>query len=402
MADQTGKIGILYLSYDGLTDPLGQSQILPYLKALSLAGHRITVVTFEKPVAFKKQGGEIQDVCDAHNLVWHPLQYHKSPQVISTLYDLLQLRRVTGRLVKKKSFSIVHCRSYLTSLIGLWAKRKFGIRFIFDMRGFWADERVEGGLWNQKNPLYRWIYTFFKNQEKYFVLHADHIVSLTENARQEILSWNIGAPGITVIPTCVDFDLFNPARISEEERIALRTKLGIGLNDFILLYLGSWGTWYMTQQMLNFFSAIKKESPSAKFLIVSPDVIQLEGYVHKADVIVNTAARVKIPLYISLANASVFFILPTYSKKASSATKMGELLAMNTAIITNRGWGDIELLQQQIKFNLVSDIAQFEESARQLIETSKSVQNSRTYAEALLSLKRGVALYHQVYKECSG
>ena len=39
---------VLYISYDGMTDPLGQSQVLPYLKGLSNRGHRITILSCEK------------------------------------------------------------------------------------------------------------------------------------------------------------------------------------------------------------------------------------------------------------------------------------------------------------------------------------------------------------------
>jgi hypothetical protein len=39
---------ILYVTYDGLTDPLGQSQVIPYLAGLSKYGHRIHIVSAEK------------------------------------------------------------------------------------------------------------------------------------------------------------------------------------------------------------------------------------------------------------------------------------------------------------------------------------------------------------------
>jgi hypothetical protein len=42
------KAYILYLTYDGLNDPLGQSQILPYLEGLAEKGYGITVISFEK------------------------------------------------------------------------------------------------------------------------------------------------------------------------------------------------------------------------------------------------------------------------------------------------------------------------------------------------------------------
>ena len=45
----------LYLSYDGLLDPLGQSQIVPYISAIAAAGHSLTIVSYEKPERTKDQ-----------------------------------------------------------------------------------------------------------------------------------------------------------------------------------------------------------------------------------------------------------------------------------------------------------------------------------------------------------
>ena len=46
---------VLYLSYTGMTDPLGQSQVLAYLKKLSQTGHyQFTVISFEKQEAFNR------------------------------------------------------------------------------------------------------------------------------------------------------------------------------------------------------------------------------------------------------------------------------------------------------------------------------------------------------------
>ena len=40
---------ILYLSYNGLAEPLGRRQVLPYIAGLAARGHRFTVISFEKP-----------------------------------------------------------------------------------------------------------------------------------------------------------------------------------------------------------------------------------------------------------------------------------------------------------------------------------------------------------------
>ena len=42
-------MNVLYLSYDGMTDPLGQAQVIPYLQELSSKhGHTYTLISFEK------------------------------------------------------------------------------------------------------------------------------------------------------------------------------------------------------------------------------------------------------------------------------------------------------------------------------------------------------------------
>merc|ERR1712224_622268 len=98
----------------------------------------------------------------------------------ATVWDVLKMRRVSNRLHKKHRLSMVHCRSYISALVGLSFKRKKGVPFLFDMRGFWADERVDGGLWNLENPIFNLVYNYFKKKEINFFRESDHIISLTK------------------------------------------------------------------------------------------------------------------------------------------------------------------------------------------------------------------------------
>ena len=40
---------VLYLSHTGLTEPLGRSQVLPYVLGLARRGWDFTILSFEKP-----------------------------------------------------------------------------------------------------------------------------------------------------------------------------------------------------------------------------------------------------------------------------------------------------------------------------------------------------------------
>lgn len=399
---------ILYLSYDGLTDPLGQSQILPYIIGLEAKGFEFTIISFEKPEAFKKVKEEVDNGL-AENIKWIPLPYHKNPPVLSTLLAAWLLWRVVIREHRKKPFDIVHCRSYITSLVGLRMKRKMGVRFIFDMRGFWADERIEGGLWNLKNQVFNTIYKYFKKREKEFLLEADHVISLTENAKLEILSWGLKAAPITVIPTCVDLELFDPEKINKENQAKLREQLGIKPDDFVLLYLGSLGTWYMLSEMFDFFNTLNQKSESAKFLIVTPDSedkIRDVALARKVDInriIVKKALRNEVPLYISIARCSILFIRPTFSKRASSPTKLGEVLSMGIPVVANASVGDNDLLFASGDIGvLIKDFntEDYQETVNQILGVKeRNNANIRDFALQKLSLSMGVDLYERVYKE---
>ena len=380
---------VLYLSYDGLTDPLGQSQILPYLAGLSAKGYLITIVSFEKPDKFQASSRKIAQYCTENNLLWEPLVYHKSPPVFSTAYDLLSLRKKIQQLHRERNFSIVHCRSYITALLGLWLKNKYSIQFIFDMRGFWADERIEGGLWNLGNPLYKYIYTFFKKREKAFLQHADAVIVLTEAAREVVLTWNRNYK-VTVIPCCVDLNLFDPSKIMNTQKTSLRTKLGLSADDYVLLYLGSIGTWYLWNEMVAFFRTLQAHKPSAKFLVLTPDRHLVED---DKDFIVLSAAREEVPLYISVSNLSVCFIKPSFSKKGSSATKMAEVLAMGVPVVTNPGWGDVEFFRDRLENVYVS------KDAKELPPLNHyRSENQDEFFHDLFSLESGIVKYDQVYR----
>ena len=386
---------VLYLSYDGLTDPLGQSQIIPYLLGLQEQGFKITVIAFEKPDNFEKNRLRIEQTL-GQKIQWIPLTYHKKPPVISTVFDLWILWRQVKKVYKESPYSIIHCRSYITSLIGIRAKRKWDVKFIFDMRGFWADERVEGGLWNLNNPVFRLIYNFFKNKERQFIKVADHIISLTENAKREITSWGDSKASISVIPTCVDLNLFDPSKIRNVDQKELRKKLNIGENDFVLQYLGSWGTWYLTDEMLNFFSTLKTFRLESRLLIVSQDSPDLSAFKYKMDVVVTSAPRDLVPLFISIADACVFFIKPTFSKKASSATKMGEIMAMNKPIVTNGGWGDIEAIMSRYNNGLIVDPFVGDETVvKELLQTLPPIEKPDLLP---FSLHHAVSTYAAIYR----
>lgn len=403
-------MNVLYLSYDGMTDPLGQSQVIPYLTGLTQYGHTFHLVSCDKPERYTQRKDFIQQWLSKYPITWHSLPYTKKPPVLSTLKDIRAMKRLAVSLHKQHHFHLVHCRSYISALAGLHLKKKYGVKFLFDMRGLWADERVDGGLWNLSNPLYNLIYKYFKRKERQFLQYADFVISLTENAKNEILSWkDMQNIAIEVIPCCADIDHFDAKKIKEQDKIQLQQKLNIQPHHTVIGYLGSLGTWYMLDEMLAWFKVFLEYEKNAIFLFVTPD--SPEPVYEKAKnlnietdkIIVQEAKREEVPLYLSLMHASLFFIKPSYSKKGTSPTKQGELMGMNIPIICNTGIGDVDNIVEKTNSGVL--VRQFSENGyresieKLLVMLNQSNAHIRAGAEEVYSLEKGIRLYQGVYEK---
>ncbi|MFY0651332.1 MAG: glycosyltransferase [Cyclobacteriaceae bacterium] len=403
---------VLYLSYDGITDPLGQSQILPYLKRLCQYGYTFFMLGFEKKQAYKQEGITIRNEIRGFNIVWIPCRYHKWPPVFSTLFDLYLMHRKATKLCKEKKIIIVHCRSYLPMLIGLMLKTRFRIKLLFDMRGFWADERVDGRIWNLKNPIFNWIYKYFKRKEIQFTTQADHIISLTYAGKEEMTSGRlfrnnnvkISEEKITVIPCAVDTELFDPEAVSQEAVNQWKERLNITVEDKVLIYLGSLGTWYMLEEMLIYFKELIEHQPGYKFLFVTKDEMSEAFWLAErlgldpTKILSKSASRTEVPELLMMADLGIFFIKPVYSKKASSATKMGEMMAMGLPFVTNKGVGDGDDLVQKYGNGVSIDLNQFENCRKNLDHLDKISDRQSSIIEEFW-LNNCVAEYRKVYKE---
>ena len=390
-----------------MTDPLGQSQVLPYLVGLTKKGCQFHLISFEKQERFEKFEQQIRTICADAGIEWHPLSYTKKPPLLSTIYDVQRMKKLAHSLHKTHHFDIIHCRSYISALVGMGMKYRFGTKFLFDMRGFWADERVEGGIWNLSNPLFKTVYSYFKKKERRFFNESDAIVSLTYKGKDIIeKEFGISESKINVIPCCADLNLFDRNKIVESELTELRTKHGIDANTKILGYVGSIGTWYMLPEMLDFFKTLRSKDASWRFLIVSGENPQTiyskasEKEIEHKSLIITSCLHKEVPKYISLFDLSVFFIRPSFSKQASSPTKQGELMAMGIPIVCNAGVGDTDFVIEKYKSGAVmKETNPSEYEAFSFPVSTFNKEQTVLGAKEFYGLENGVNTYFNIYTE---
>lgn len=400
---------VLFISYDGMTDPLGQSQVLPYLQGLSKQGYKIYLLSCEKQAAFLQNKKTIEELVAADNITWLPIAYTKNPPVISTVLDIIKLKQQAKKIHQQYGIDMVHTRPGVPALVGLWMKKKFGIKFLNDIREFYADSRVDGNMWNLKNPIFKTVYKYFKNKEANAIAVNDGIVCLTYAAEKIIKQWpeyNSKIP-LQVIPCSADLELFNPDAINTTEKEKIKNELGITENDFIISYLGSIGGWYLTSEMMAFCKILSDEITNAKFLFISPhrhNDILAAAKQHNlgADKIIATkAARNKVPLLLSLSQFSIFFIKPCYSKQSSSPTKHGEIMAMGIPLITNSGVGDVQSIVEQYNSGIViTDLNEegYNTAAKKITQKVHfNIAEIRKGAKEFYSLQSAIEKYKNIY-----
>lgn len=403
---------VLYISYDGMTDPLGQSQVIPYLSGLSRKGYQFHLISFEKNDLFQENREKIQKLLSGFGIHWYPLIYTKNPPVLSTLYDLRRMITLGSEIIKANRIKLVHCRSYISALAGLQFKKKFGTRLIFDMRGFYADERVDGGLWNLSNPVFKLVYRYFKRKEKELIHVSDAVISLTMAGKEIIDSWSIRPESlmpVEVIPCCADLNHFDRTKIDEGRRSALQEQLKIKSGQTVITYLGALGTWYLPLEMMRFFAKFLSRYPDSIFLFITHDseedilnIARKEG-VPSQNIRVYKASRENVPLALSLGVVSMFFIKPVFSKKASSPTKQGEIMSMGIPVICNSGVGDTDMVVEKYNSGMLVDLNDPESFGRIIdqFEELKLMAGEQIVKGAcdFFSLEKGVEKYHEVYRK---
>ena len=96
---------VLFISYNGMLDPLGQSQVLPYLRELAKRGVQFTLLSFERSKAFTREGTqqceELRQKLASQGIEWHWLRYHQRPSVPATIYDVFVGIRKASSLVQR-------------------------------------------------------------------------------------------------------------------------------------------------------------------------------------------------------------------------------------------------------------------------------------------------------------
>lgn len=345
MSPLSGKT--CYVCYFGLREPLVQTQVLPYLRQLVAGGIEVHLVTFEQKSP-KKWTDETEkqttSALASEGIRWRWLRYHKRPSLPATMFDIQSGARLVRKLVRKHGIQIVHGRAQVGAAIGALVKRVTGARLIFDIRGFNPEEYVDAGIWAETGVKYR----LAKRAERGLLAAADGYVILTERAREITFPGSVdgsyrGKP-LEVIPTCVNTAGFLAVR---DQRDTMRQRLGLE-GKTVFVYVGALGGTYLSDELAAFLAvALERKPDSCAMILTQSDEKLIRGPLNQLGVSadrfsVERVSPADIPSRLSAADIAISFIKPSYSKIASSPTKLAEYLISGLPVICNAGIGDVD------------------------------------------------------------
>ena len=403
---------VLFISYNGMLEPLGQSQVIPYLRELAKRGVRVTLLSFERAKAFEPEGKaeceQLRQKLESQGIEWHWLRYHQRPSVPATFYDVLAGIRKATALIGSKQIEMVHARGHIPAAIALALKRRLGTKMIFDLRGLMAEEYVDAQHWREGSIPYR----ITKATERRILAATDGIVTLTERVWPVIKEWD-GLRGRDVqhevIPCCVDLSLF---KFSEEERARRRAELGVD-GRLVIVYSGSFVGWYSTEKMADFFASFRKRNRNVHFLWLTTgghdkvrELMASRG-IEPGDFSVLSVASTLVPSYLAAADAGLAFAKSGMSQLARSPTKNGEYLACGLPLIINAGVGDSDALIDDWQAGVLleeftdAEFVAAGEAVEAIVARPNVREQARAVAEQVFDLKviggeRYASLYERV------
>ena len=320
----------VYLSYDGLLDPLGQSQVLPYIERLAGVGHSFTVVSFEK----ERPAVEIDALAQrlrSMKIEWRQLPFRTGRMEFPkrVLQGISLLRGVCGRLQP----DLVHLRGLMPAVI----YQLSGLRtpHLYDFRGFALEEWTEIGKLRSGSLAHRalrWI-------DRRAVARASGLVVLEKTA--EVLlrkTYPVPPVPLKVIRTCTDVRPVTPSRAADSLGRRIR-----------FIYLGGARSPYRPDLALAFVAELLRVGMDCHLDFLNErDHRQIEAAIRNSGFPAERVELLRInhrdvAEHLTHYDCGVVFLDSSPWRRVCSPTKVGEFLAAGLPIVALEG---IDMLEE--------------------------------------------------------
>lgn len=388
----------LYLTRNGLLEPLGQSQVLNYIKGLSV-DFSITLITFEKPedLADNEAIARARSDCQAHGLDWRPKRFRRRPILLAPAWSMFQMFWSTYKAARRGEAQLTHARSYLPAAAA-WAVNRFtGTPFIFDMRALWPEELITAGKLQRGSIVHK----VLTRIERVCLRDAAAVVSLTDAAVSYLRHQypaELQGQHVAVIPTCADLERFKPSDKPPTKRV-------YGCVGTVL------SGWFLLDWLAAFFHTVAHNDLEAQFEVVTMDdaekiriALDPKGELGDRLSIFSSPSK-SVHEVLQKQSTSVMFFTSGTSKLGSAPTRLGEALGCGIPVTANEGVGDMADIIRRYNVGVIVEDASKKAMLVALneLEALRSdpglPSRCRKAAEEVFSLEVGTEAYRRLYAD---
>lgn len=178
--------------------------------------------------------------------------------------ELLLMKRLEARIgevAREIQPNIIHAHSpVLNALPAINVARRLGIPVVYEIRAFWEDAAVDHGTTTENSFRYR----LTRQLETYAIRNVDHVFTICEGLRSDIVARGIPAEKVTVIPNAVDIASFNLSAPPDPE---LQKRWGLA-GKTIIGFIGSFYAYEGLDLLLEALPALIQSQPEIRVLLV--------------------------------------------------------------------------------------------------------------------------------------
>jgi glycosyltransferase involved in cell wall biosynthesis len=373
---------------------------------LFFAGRRRPIKTYLAGRAKRKEIRSFTSGLGCRTDIW-PILFPLFPRdfnLTRTKY-YIYMASALGPLFVYLSFfrpDLVIARSYPAASLARLAKKFFGIRYIFDLRGMYPEESVNAGIFAAGSQEHQ----FWKKKERSLIFQAALNIVVSEPFAEHLKT--IDPEAISrVIPCCVDTQKigYDPA-----SRETIKNKYGLK-DRFVLLHLGSFGTPGDRSLVAAYLKRFKEARQDA-FLVVVSGTPAFAGSIRQAFkeaglkegdyLLVNPTSPEHLSEMLALGDAGLILERKASNTKVCLSVKLGEYLAAGLPVICTPFVEGAARLIREYDCGLVVDPGAGEplEKEKEFLRNLTRLRNNGfKLADQALSLNRCHDLWRQAIKQ---
>ena len=375
---------VIFFSYDGFFDPLGQSQIKPYIYYLSKKNYSITLISYEK----NSKPINIEKILDNHI----KLNFRRGiiGKFLNIIVGIYYLRKISHKIKP----DLVHLRGFIPAFIFYLSFLK--IKYLYDFRSFAVGEHVDTGNLKEGSITHR----IFENVDKKLIQNSSGIIVLEKYAENLLYqTYKVPKVPIKIIRTCTDQSLY---KLKNSYKYSVNRKIKF-------VSLGGAIPPYRSDLMLKVVKSLINLG-----LNVSIDFINKSDHKH---ILIN-ARKIGFPEnclniysldhnlishHLNNFDFGLIFYDSSKWRRVCSPTKLGEFLSAGLPIICLEGVDIVDELNKKYNFILSLSKDAFSKnligySVSQFVKMSFNNKSCQILAKDEFSITIANKMYSEIYK----